>query len=127
MGFSLLLVDDSSVARRYVRKEMLSIFADEEINVTELSNGKEACDACVGNQYSLVVLDLTMPVMTGYDVLEYLKNNGVTQKIIVLSADIQSGVSEIVKGLGAIGYLKKPFNRGQMVTLLKENGFNVKC
>ncbi|MEO5359289.1 MAG: response regulator [Nitrospirota bacterium] len=126
MAFSLLLVDDSNVARRYVRKEMLSILNYEEIAITEGSNGKEACDFCTANKFDLVVIDLTMPVMTGYEALECLKKSGNTVRAIVLSADIQPGVEEMVKASGAIGYLKKPFNREQMVKILKENGYNVK-
>ncbi|MBF0552923.1 MAG: response regulator [Nitrospirae bacterium] len=126
MSFSLLLVDDSNVARRYVRKELLSLLNYEEIVVTEGSNGKEACAACHAYKVDLLMLDLTMPEMTGYDVLEHFKKNAMAIKAIVLSADIQPGVEERVKGLGAIGYLKKPFNREQMVKVLKENGFHVK-
>ncbi|MBF0567485.1 MAG: response regulator [Nitrospirae bacterium] len=126
MSFSLLLVDDSNVAKRYVRKEMLSILDYEDIVVTEGSNGKEACVACHAYKVDLLMLDLTMPEMTGYEVLQHLKEHGMAIKAIVLSADIQPGVEEMVKASGAIGYLKKPFNRQQMIKVLKENGFHVK-
>lgn len=124
--FSLLIVDDSNITRRYIRNEMLSILKYEEIIVTEWSNGKEACAACQAHRVDLMVIDLKMPEMDGYDVLDCLKKYGMSIKTIVLSADIQPGVEEIVKGSGAIGFLKKPFNREQVVKVLKENGFHVR-
>ncbi|MCG6551673.1 MAG: response regulator [Candidatus Magnetominusculus sp. LBB02] len=126
MGFSLLLVDDSSVIRRLIKKELLSALDYEDITITEGANGKEACAACDAGSFDLLVLDLTMPVMTGYEVLEYLKNKGTVITTIVLSADIQPGVDEMVREMGAAGYLHKPFIREQMLKVLRETGFRVK-
>ncbi|MBF0457051.1 MAG: response regulator [Nitrospirae bacterium] len=124
--FSLLLVDDSNITRRYVKNEMLSILKYDDIVVTEWSNGKEACVACQTHKVDLMLIDLKMPEMDGYDVLECLKKHGMSIKTIVLSGDIQPGVEEIVKSSGAIGLLKKPFNREQVAKVLKQNGFQVR-
>ncbi|MBF0345335.1 MAG: response regulator [Nitrospirae bacterium] len=121
MVFSILIVDDSKSARHLIKRELLSIITDKEVVFTEGANGKEAVDRCLKNTYDLIFLDLTMPDMTGYDVLETLKKHGLKTKAIVLSADIQPGVAEIVKGSGAIGFCKKPFSHDSIVALLREN------
>ncbi|MBF0316823.1 MAG: response regulator [Nitrospirae bacterium] len=121
MAFSILVVDDSKAARFVLKKELLSIIAEKEVVFTEGASGKEALAMCLGNKYDLIFLDLTMPDMTGYDVLETLQRQGVRTNTIVVSADIQPGVEEKVKTYGAIGYCKKPFSRQALVTLLKDN------
>ncbi|KJU81647.1 response regulator receiver protein [Candidatus Magnetobacterium bavaricum] len=121
MVFSVLVVDDSKTARFMLKKELLSIITEKEAVFTEGASGKEAIDMCISNTYDLILLDLTMPDMTGYNVLETLQKQGVKTNTIVVSADIQPGVEEKVKALGAIGYCKKPFSHQTIINLLKEN------
>ncbi|MBF0337221.1 MAG: response regulator [Nitrospirae bacterium] len=121
MAFSILVVDDSKTARFMIKKELLSIITEKEVAFTEGASGKEAIDKCLNESYDLIFLDLTMPDITGYDVLETLQKQGVKTNTIVLSADIQPGVKERVKALGAVGYCKKPFSHQVLVTILKEN------
>ncbi|MBF0539491.1 MAG: response regulator [Nitrospirae bacterium] len=121
MAFSILVVDDSKSARFMLKKELLSIITETEVVFTEGASGKEALDRCLNDKYDLIFLDLTMPDMTGYDVLDALQRQGLRANIIVVSADIQPGVAEKVKALGVIGYCKKPFSRQIIVDILKEN------
>ncbi|KJU82178.1 response regulator receiver protein [Candidatus Magnetobacterium bavaricum] len=121
MVLSILVVDDSKTARFMLKKELLSIITGKDVVFTDGASGKEALDMCLNNKYDVIFLDLTMPDMTGYNVLETLQKQGVKTNTIVVSADIQPGVEEKVKTLGAIGYCKKPFSRQVLVTLLEGN------
>ncbi len=120
MSYSILLVDDSRSARIRIKKDFKALFGNSEIILTEASNGKEALDLCLNNEYNLIFLDLTMPVMTGYEMLEALKEKGVELNIIVLTADIQPGAEKAVKRLGAKGYMKKPFVIEEAKRLIEE-------
>ena len=67
-------------------------------------------------------LDLTMPVMDGYEVLETLKREGLNAFVIVISADVQPKAQERVKELGAIAFLKKPVKTDEVKQVLREYG-----
>ncbi|SLM27635.1 Response regulator [Desulfamplus magnetovallimortis] len=124
MSLSILLVDDSKIVRKVIAKELPIIFRDQELKLTEATNGEEALTYLFANNYDLVFLDLTMPVKTGYEVLEALKEKGVRANIIVLTADIQPDAEKIVRELGAIGYIKKerPFNTNPLMKILQDTG-----
>jgi CheY-like chemotaxis protein len=67
-------------------------------------------------------LDLTMPVMDGYQVLEALKTDGFNTLVIVVSADVQPEAEARVKKLGAIAFVKKPIDTEKLIPILKEYG-----
>ena len=80
-------------------------------------NGRNALDMLEERQYDLILLDIMMPEMNGYDVLQYLKSNPDLRHIpvVMLSAlDEMESVVRCIK-MGAEDYLFKPFDR----TLLK--------
>ena len=85
--------------------------------VTWLLDGGEALQAILADPPDLVVLDIMMPGLTGFEVLEGLLAHGHTRDIpvIILSALSQEG--DIIKGLraGAADYLTKPFHPGELV------------
>ncbi len=120
MSLSILVVDDSKTVRKMIKKELRPYFEERGAEMTEAKNGKEALSLCLNNQYDIVFLDLTMPEMTGYEVLEALQQKGVTLKIVVLTADVQPGVEKRVRELGAAGYLKKPLDVHEAIKVLKE-------
>lgn len=121
MALSVLLVDDSKFVRKAMRKELDSIFKGKEVEYNEAGNGNEALELIFNEPYDLVLLDLTMPEKTGYDVLETLKEKGVRKNIVVLTADIQPEAEKVVRGLGAIGYMRKvkPFDRPAFEKILR--------
>ena len=124
MHLSILLADDSKFIRRILIKALPDIFPDKQLTFTEAVNGKEALDYLSETRFDLMFLDLTMPEKTGYEVLEAIKNKGITTPIIVLTADIQSGAEQMVKNLGAAGYVKKerPLNLVPIKEILKAEG-----
>lgn len=106
---NLLVVDDNENNRYTLVRRLKS---EGYVNISEATNGKEALDHIMNNPVDLVFLDLMMPVMNGFQVLEYISNDEKyhTLPVIIISAD--DTLDNVVKGieLGAVDYLSKPFN-----------------
>ncbi|MCR9213033.1 MAG: response regulator transcription factor [Proteobacteria bacterium] len=106
----LLIEDDSSMARGI--ELMLSA---EGLNVYTTDLGEEGVDLGKLYDYDIIILDLGLPDMSGYDVLKKLRTAKVTTPILILSG--MSEPDDKVKGLGfgADDYLTKPFNKDELV------------
>lgn len=119
MTTPVLVVDDSSMSRKLVIK---ALPPDWDVEVTQASNGQEAIELYRKGRAHVIFLDLTMPVMDGYQVLESLKREGLNSFVIVISADVQPKAQERVKELGAIAFLKKPVKTEEIKRVLQEYG-----
>ena len=106
----LLIEDDSSMARGI--ELMLSA---EGLNVYTTDLGEEGVDLGKLYDYDIIILDLGLPDMSGYDVLKKLRTAKVSTPILILSG--MSEPDDKVKGLGfgADDYLTKPFNKDELV------------
>lgn len=106
MTMSVLVVDDSAVSRKMVIRSLPSGW---DVAITQASNGSEALAALGEKHHAVVLLDLNMPVMDGYEFLEVVARSALIQPIvIVLSGDIQPQAQARVKALGARAFIKKP-------------------
>ena len=119
MAIPLLVVDDSSLSRKMVIK---SLPAAWEVEITQASNGLEAIEACRAGKGHVMLLDLTMPVMDGFQVLEKVQTEQLKCLVIVVSADIQPKAQERVKELGALAFIKKPIKTDELESILKRHG-----
>ncbi|HVV50945.1 MAG TPA: response regulator [Polyangia bacterium] len=112
----LLVVDDSRTARLILKKvlppELLT-------DLTEASGGAEAIARCTAESFDLMFLDLTMPEIDGYQVLERLGSAGRLPRTIVLSADSQPGAQKRVIELGAAAFVKKITTREELEAVLR--------
>jgi len=70
----------------------------------------------------MVFLDLTMPEMDGYGVLENVFNEGLNAMIIVISGDIQPEARDRVMKFGAIDFIKKPVSKEKLEEVLAQYG-----
>ncbi len=115
----VLVVDDSKMSRRVLQKSLPEALK-ERAEIFEASNGIEAMKVVGKESPELIFLDLTMPEMDGYAVLEALKEQGVETEVIVVSADVQSGSEERVTELGARCHLQKPVSKEALFPHLKD-------
>jgi len=99
----VLVVDDEPVARKLLREE-LDLFPDVSV-VGEAENGRQALEQITALRPNLVLLDLQMPVMGGFDVIANLRGGPVPAIIIVTAFD-QHAIEAFEAG--AIDYLLKP-------------------
>lgn len=87
-----------------------------------VSNGEEACDMAKKIIPELILLDVRMPVMSGYEACEKIKNDPKTKHIPIVFLSAKGQDSEIKAGLqaGAVDYLLKPFAPDDLNRRLKE-------
>lgn len=115
----LLVCDDSSMARKQVLR---ALPADWPVSVTEAGNGHQAMEAIRRGLGQVVLLDLTMPKMDGYQVLSALRAEGLKAHVIVISGDVQEEAVRRVRELGALAFLKKPFDEHELRQTLSQLG-----
>ncbi|MGN8275916.1 response regulator [Pseudomonas sp. SMN5] len=115
----LVVCDDSNMARKQVLR---ALPADWAVSVTEAGNGRQAMDAIRKGLGQVVLLDLTMPEMDGYQVLSALRDEGLKAQVIVISGDVQEEAVRRVLELGALAFLKKPFDESELRQILNRLG-----
>jgi two-component system, chemotaxis family, chemotaxis protein CheY len=114
MACAVLIVDDSPISRKLVIKSLPAGWTDD---VTEAANGLEALAALRARPRTVVLLDLNMPVMDGYQFLEALDPSS-RPPVVVLSGDIQPKALDRVMALGARAFLKKPVRAEALAEVL---------
>lgn len=105
----ILIVDDSEINR-----EMLRLILEDEYDIVEAGNGKEAVEIIEKGDhvFRLVLLDLVMPVMSGYEALQEFKNHGWQHSlpVIIISGDSTDEALSKAYDLGAADFFAKPYN-----------------
>jgi len=119
MAVSVTVVDDSRISRKMVIRALPPQW---NIELTQAENGEEALAAYRNGKAEVMFLDLTMPVMDGYQVLEQLQKEQLNTFVVVISADIQPKAQERVKKLGAMAFIKKPVKTSDIENVLHEYG-----
>jgi diguanylate cyclase (GGDEF)-like protein len=103
----LLIVDDKSSNIQL----LYEIFKDD-YEVCMAISGQEALAFCQGRQPDLILLDIVMPEMGGYEVCQRLKSDALTQNIPVIFISVQNDPSTEARGLdvGGVDFISKPFH-----------------
>ncbi|MCP3908544.1 MAG: response regulator [Oceanicoccus sp.] len=119
MSIPLLICDDSNMARKQVVRSLPPAW---DVDITFATNGVEGVEAIREGRGEMVFLDLTMPEMDGYGVLETIKAEGLKCMVIVISADIQPEARDRVTRLGALEFIRKPINSEKLLAVLQQFG-----
>jgi DNA-binding response OmpR family regulator len=117
MAYKILTVDDSKTIRMIVKKA----FKPYNCELFEGENGVEGLAIAAKEQPDLIILDITMPVMTGIEMLGKLKAENDLKNIPVIMLTAESGkenVMQIVK-MGVKDYIVKPFKGEQLIERAK--------
>lgn len=114
----ILVVDDSSTNSFLLE----SLFRDEGFEVFTAFSGKKAIEIVLKDSPNIILLDIMMPGMTGYDVLETLAKNDVTKKIPVIMVTAKSKAEEFDKviKMGAVDYIQKPIDINLLIEKVKK-------
>ncbi|MDC9701305.1 MAG: response regulator [Alphaproteobacteria bacterium] len=116
-----LIIDDSPIIRKVSRR----ILEDRNFKVEETHDGEVALRMCGEAMPDIILLDSSMPVMSGIDFLLTLRREegGLHPKIIFFTTE--SDMDHIMEAVhsGADGYLMKPFDRQSLEIKLQEFGF----
>jgi CheY-like chemotaxis protein len=112
-----LVVDDDPQIRKLI---IAALRREGDFTFCEAPNGKEALDLMRSNHPDVVVLDLMMPVLSGWDVLRERSNDPVLRKIpvILVSANRDPEVAQAISQ-GICAFLPKPFDIGALSALVR--------
>ena len=107
----VLLIEDDTATAQSIELMLKS----ESFNVYATDLGEEGCDLGKLYEYEIILLDLNLPDMSGFEVLRSLRIAKIKTPILVLSG--LDGIEDKVRGLGlgADDYMTKPFNRNELV------------
>lgn len=114
----ILIADDHTLFRKGL-KHILSEYPDLVVT-DEASNGQEVLEKIWHNDYDMVLLDITMPGMTGLDALKQLKNDKPKLPVLVLSMHPEEQYAVRVIRAGASGYLRKESAPDELITAIQK-------
>ena len=111
----ILVVEDSQDMNWLIVKTLKK----NGYSVDSCSNGEQALDCLLGSEYDAILLDVMMPGMDGYELIQTLRNRGVDTPVLFLTA--RDTVADRVKGLdlGANDYLVKPFDFDELLARIR--------
>lgn len=115
MPTQLLICDDSNMARKQLARSLPSGW---DVKVNFAANGVEGVAAIKAGKGDVLLLDLNMPEMDGYQVLEAILAEDLPTLTIVVSGDIQPEAHKRVIALGALDFIKKPINKEKLAEVL---------
>lgn len=114
----VLLAEDE----KRMNRALCELLRQEGYDVDSVENGADALDAIESGVYDMIVLDVMMPGMNGFDVARRARSSGVRTPILMLTA--KSELDDKVEGLdsGADDYLTKPFMTRELLARLRALG-----
>jgi two-component system cell cycle response regulator len=116
-GCSVLLVDDNEQ-----NLELLQGYLEElGCGLVKVSDGPDALDAVAKRPPDLILLDIMMPRMSGYEVCKKIKSDAKTRQIPILMVTALNEVADVERAVevGADDFLTKPVNRLELVTRVR--------
>ncbi|MBQ7410674.1 MAG: response regulator transcription factor [Clostridia bacterium] len=110
----VLIVEDDKILAQTVEQCL-----GKKYEIDHAYDGEEGVLYAKQEIYDAIILDIMLPVMNGYDVLNTLRNDKIYTPVLILTA--KDGINDKIKGFrsGADDYLVKPFNREELVVRLE--------
>ncbi len=114
---TLLIVDDEKPFVLSLKDGFISY--EESLRVAIAFNGREALDYILENPVDLILLDLKMPVMDGYELVAHLQEANIHIPFIVMTAYGTPFREHWATRTGALAYLEKPLDFSELLALLE--------
>jgi CheY-like chemotaxis protein len=115
---TILIIEDS----RFTRSSIAKALTANGYEVLEAENGALGLAMILKHSPDIVISDLLMPEMDGFELLEALRSQGIAIPVIIMSADIQETTRSRVLELGARTLLNKPFQGPALMEVLQNLG-----
>lgn len=113
----ILIIDDTKLSRAMILKRIPDNVKNNS-KIFQGTNGREAVELYKEIKPDITFLDLTMPVMDGFQALEIIRAHDPDAHVFVITADIQAKARERVLALGAKGIEKKPIDENRLAQIL---------
>ena len=107
----ILVVDDNDP----IRTTLAAVLRDEGYTVHTAQNGRDALEAIRSTSYAVLLVDLQMPVMDGWELLRSLQEEGISVPVVVMSAGRHS---PLTREFAVAAYLEKPFDVETLLAIL---------
>jgi PAS domain S-box-containing protein len=113
----ILVVDDEPVVRRLLSQVLTA--EGHEVEATD--DGKDALNRIKGNRYSLILLDIKLPGMSGSELYERIKeiSESLAQRVVFITGDVMGADTEAFLARTEVPYIHKPFDVKQLSTEIK--------
>lgn len=114
----ILVVDDDE----HIQKSLSQYLEMEEFDVDVASSGAEALEQVARQAPDLVLLDIMMPEMDGFEVVDRLRQHAPTARVPIILLTARGQDTDVIKGyqMGVSSYLTKPFNLDELVDTIRE-------
>jgi len=119
MTTPVLICDDSSLARKQMARALPSNW---DVSVSFAADGAEGIEAIRAGKGDILFLDLNMPVMDGYEVLDAIRREDLPTMVIVVSGDVQPEAYQRVLKQGALDFIEKPIDEARVAAILDKYG-----
>ena len=91
-----------------------------DIDLTIVSDGRQAVDSALQQPFDLILMDMQMPNLSGYDATKTLRQQGLTTPIIAITANVMDGDREQCLAAGCSDYIPKPIHHHSFLTMLQQ-------
>ena len=112
----ILVVEDAKANQALIRVMLERL----GLEVTLAEHGQEALEQLEHDTFDLVLMDMQMPVMNGYDATRELRRKGLTVPVVALTAHAMTGDDAKCYEAGCDGYLTKPIDREKLLSILEK-------
>ena len=114
----ILLIEDDE----FVRESISDLLMISGYSIDTADNGREGLEKIMDITPALVICDVMMPEMDGFQLLEELNNNGMAERLYFMFLSAKSRESDVQKGLemGADDYFIKPFRNSDLLAKVEE-------
>ena len=114
---SVLIIEDNSDVRNFIK-----ITLEDRFNVLEARDGQQGLAMVITEKPDLIISDVMMPLVDGFEVVEQLKKDSRTNHIPIILLTARATQEDKVKGIttGADSYLPKPFNRKELLATIAQ-------
>jgi two-component system, chemotaxis family, chemotaxis protein CheY len=121
MAYNILLVDDSNV----VKAVLMKILAGSSLTINKVfdaANGVEALKTMNANTIDLVITDINMPVMDGFELIERMHLDMMLKNIPVIVVSTEGSLTRVsyLEEMGIRGYVRKPFVAEDILSVISE-------
>jgi DNA-binding NtrC family response regulator len=114
--YKILFAEDDSILNSTLYEELITAGYD----VTSVSDGQTAIENIEAKPVDIAILDIEMPKVNGFEVLQYIKGNHPEVKVIMLTgyADLQNAVK--AKKLGSDSFAEKPYDLNDLLSTIRQ-------
>ncbi|MEA1918471.1 MAG: diguanylate cyclase [Campylobacterota bacterium] len=115
--FKILIVDDE----RFNIEVVVGFLEMQGYQLAYATNGVDALKAAFAKKFDLILLDINMPKMNGFEVCERLKKETTTKEVPIIFLSALNDIESITRAfkIGAVDYLSKPFNGLELIARVK--------